>query len=911
MSNIQVVVRCRGRNSQEIAAKSPIVVELTNDNYSITEPYITINQGYTRATATTTTNNTTTTNSNNTAGATPNTSASSLDTNLKRTYKFDQIYGSQADQNLIYSQIAHPLLLDFLRGINVTVLAYGQTGTGKTYTMSGMDNNNKLDENSDIAGIIPRLLGELFQNLSSNATSKNDYMVKISYLEIYNEELIDLLSNNNSNNRKLRIHEKTNANKVKSIGIQNLTEYTINNYNQGIKYLKMGLQKKKTSSTNLNETSSRSHTIFSVQLYQKISSSSSSENDNEESVYRISKMNLVDLAGSENISRSGSIVKEAGGINQSLLTLGRVINSLNEKKLLHIPYRESKLTHILQDSLGGNTKTTLIATISPAQVNLLETCSTLDYASKAKNIKNAPMIGHDSEIIMKKTLVKNLAQELTLLNMDLIATRNKNGVYLDPENYDQLIQENESLKTGAKEDRLKLELLQAKIETLEFTKLEAKEEIDNLKQQLQSYQLKLQILETKYHKAVGLNQTNQETICELNNKLKRAFEKSSSSAELLVNLLSNHLHTSIGLVNESRNLQQDNKSVDQLTNFQLEFTKNLDEYKQQLETNLQNYQSQVGNIVNEDLTNYISTFQKNFDNLLTFQQEFYNKTFEVIQDFKIINEKLSGFLKDDYLHNIETNLNSQLGNILGENLPILVDNFKKIMTKELKTTMNNVMDKYKTVSNEEISKERENVLKMENSWNSQINCLLPKLETDLNNNNKFHHDCQTNLQKFINNNDICERINKFQQDNNSQLDKINPFDLKPKLTSSINGITNDIQQYHNQMNTNLTKINQELTQIQQFDANTMKISPIKESSRIPITTANMPNNQFKPIKLHRSNTTCGGGGGGATGKSPSPTRIPTLQRSKSNVPEDTSPQDSTTTNNNKKRKILQTMDNLL
>ena len=131
-----------------------------------------------------------------------------------------------------------------------------------------------------------------------------------------------------------------------------------------------------------------------------------------------------------------------------------------------------------------------------------------------------------------------------------------------------------------------------------------------MKQQLQSYQLKLQILETKYHKAVGLNQTNQETICELNNKLKRAFEKSSSSAELLVNLLSNHLHTSIGLVNESRNLQQDNKSVDRLTNFQLEFTKNLDEYKQQLETNLQNYQSQVGNIVNEDLTNYISTFQK-------------------------------------------------------------------------------------------------------------------------------------------------------------------------------------------------------------------------------------------------------------------------------------------------------------
>ena len=162
------------------------------------------------------------------------------------------------------------------------------------------------------------------------------------------------------------------------------------------------------------------------------------------------------------------------------------------------------------------------------------------------------------------------------------------------------------------------------------------------------------------------------------------------------------------------------------------------------------------------------------------------------------------------------------------------------MTKELKRQWIMLWINIKLYPMKKSRKERENVLKMENSWNSQINCLLPKLETDLNNNNKFHHDCQTNLQKFINNNDICERINKFQQDNNSQLDKINPFDLKPKLTSSINGITNDIQQYHNQMNNNLTKINQELTQIQQFDANTMKISPIKESSRIPITTANMP-----------------------------------------------------------------------
>lgn len=847
MSNIQVIVRCRGRNSQEITAKSPIVVELSNDNFSITEPYITLNQPV-RATS------------------------PSLENGQKRTYKFDQIYGSQADQSLIYSQIGHPLLSDFLQGINVTILAYGQTGTGKTYTMSGLDNNNVLDENSDIAGIIPRLLFELFEKLNKlEHENKQDYMVKISYLEIYNEELIDLLSNGNGNNRKLRIHEKT-IGKSKSIGIQNLTEFCISDYNQGIKYLKMGLQKKKTSSTNLNDSSSRSHTIFSVQLFQKIPS-------DDDSLYRISKMNLVDLAGSENISRSGSIVKEAGGINQSLLTLGRVINSLNEKKLLHIPYRESKLTHILQDSLGGNTKTTLIATISPAQVNFLETCSTLDYASKAKNVKNTPRVGHDSEVILKKTLVKNLAQELTQMNMDLIATRNKNGIYLDAENYDKLIQENNALKTQEREDKLKIELLKAKVATLEFTKLENKEEIDLLKQEILGYKTKLNTIEKKYRQAVNTNNDNQATISALNEKLKRAFEKSSSSANMLVNLLSNHLKSSIGYLGDIKKLQTDNDSVDELTNFESELGKQLHDYQTQIDVQVKEYQKNVGEVMNQDLTNYITTFKQNFDNLLTFQQDFYTRTQEVIQDFGIVNEKLSGFLKDDYLANLGTTLNSRLGSLLVNNFSPLVENFKNLMMNEIEGTIDTVMTDYREISNEEISKERANALKMENTWNDQIKTILPKLEKELESNTRIHQDCKTKLQSISTSDEIFKRMNQL-KDHKIKLSNHPNF-------SKLSKITTNIKQNNEMIETNLDKIDKELNEIQQFDANTVKISPIKDTSNI--SQFNKPSlSPSRAVRVHRSAGT-------------SPTRIPSLQRLKSETEYLLSA---------KRRKILHTLDNV-
>merc|ERR1712025_836783 len=183
--------------------------------------------------------------------------------------------------------------------------------------------------------------------------------------------------------------------------------------------------------TLMNANSSRSHTVFTVTVHIK-------EAMLEEEVLRIGKLNLVDLAGSENVGRSGAKdgrAREAGNINQSLLTLGRVITNLVERAP-HIPYRESKLTRLLQDSLGGRTKPSIIATISPAGINLEETLSTLDYAHRAKNICNKPEV---NQKLSKKAVLKEYTEEIERLRKDLMASREKNGVFLANENYQEMI----------------------------------------------------------------------------------------------------------------------------------------------------------------------------------------------------------------------------------------------------------------------------------------------------------------------------------------------------------------------------------------------------------------------------------------------------------------------------------------
>ncbi|XP_048515070.1 kinesin-like protein Klp61F [Athalia rosae] len=341
-----------------------------------------------------------------------------------KKFTFDKVFGPMSKQVDVYKAVVSPLLEEVLAGYNCTVFAYGQTGTGKTFTMEGVSNDPTLHWQSDTnAGIIPRSLSHLFDEL--HTLDAQEYSVRVSFLELYNEELFDLLSATD-NPSKIRLYE--DASKKGSVIIHGLEEAPVHNKGEVYKILQKGSEKRQTAATLMNAHSSRSHTIFSITVHIK-------ENtvDGEE-LLKTGKLNLVDLAGSENVGRSGAVdrrAREAGNINQSLLTLGRVITSLVERAP-HIPYRESKLTRLLQESLGGRTKTSIIATVSPASINLEETLSTLDYAHRAKNITNRPEL---NQKLSKKALLKEYTEEIERLQRDLLATRERNGVYLAQENY--------------------------------------------------------------------------------------------------------------------------------------------------------------------------------------------------------------------------------------------------------------------------------------------------------------------------------------------------------------------------------------------------------------------------------------------------------------------------------------------
>lgn len=303
----------------------------------------------------------------------------------------------------------------------------------------------------DAAGIIPRVLYALFSRLETDETENS---VKCSFIELYNEELRDLLSTDDS--VKLKIFEDNSKKGHSTTMVQGMEECHLKSAVQGITLLREGSHKRQVAATKCNDLSSRSHTVFTITVYIKRVTEDGQE------YLSAGKLNLVDLAGSENIQRSGAENKraaEAGLINKSLLTLGRVINALVERSS-HIPYRESKLTRLLQDSLGGRTKTCIIATLSPAKSNLEETISTLDYAFRAKNIRNKPQV---NQAINKKTLLKEFTAEIEKLKGELIATRQRNGVYLTQENYEEITTISESRRILSEEQRDRIETMEVNL----------------------------------------------------------------------------------------------------------------------------------------------------------------------------------------------------------------------------------------------------------------------------------------------------------------------------------------------------------------------------------------------------------------------------------------------------------------
>nr|XP_027205848.1 osmotic avoidance abnormal protein 3-like [Dermatophagoides pteronyssinus] len=294
-----------------------------------------------------------------------------------KTFTFDGAYYIDSTTEQIYNEIVFPIVESVTEGYNGTVFAYGQTGCGKSFTMQGTSD-------SAHRGIIPRSFEHIFEAISTAENSK--FLVQASYLEIYNEEIRDLLGTDIKKKLELKEHPET------GVYVGNLSMHIVNDVRSCEMIMENGWKNRSVGATLMNADSSRSHSIFTIYIERMQTI------DLESSDVKFGKLNLVDLAGSERQSKTGAAgdrLKEATKINLSLSALGNVISALVDGKSKHIPFRDSKLTRLLQDSLGGNTKTLMIACISPADNNYDETLSTLRYANRAKNIQNKPRINED------------------------------------------------------------------------------------------------------------------------------------------------------------------------------------------------------------------------------------------------------------------------------------------------------------------------------------------------------------------------------------------------------------------------------------------------------------------------------------------------------------------------------------
>ena len=342
--------------------------------------------------------------------------------NKDQTYAFDYAFDKFTKQKTVFEKSTKFLIDGVVNGYNATVFAYGATGAGKTYTMLGTELN---------PGIMVLTLEELFDKV--NSFYDRDYKLKFWLLEIYNENIRDLLKNNgknnleNTNNEYLDLREDPE----KGIVVSGITEISVTNSNEMLKILKRGNRNRTQEATGANETSSRSHAILQVSIEYK------EKNSGIDFQIHFSKLSLIDLAGSERAAATnnkGIRLIEGANINRSLLTLGNCINALCEANLrgkkIHIPYRDSKLTRLLKDSLGGNARTVMIANVSPSINTFDDTYNTLKYANRAKNIKTSVtrnVLNAQYHISNYENIINTLKEENERLKNELLSREENNN----------------------------------------------------------------------------------------------------------------------------------------------------------------------------------------------------------------------------------------------------------------------------------------------------------------------------------------------------------------------------------------------------------------------------------------------------------------------------------------------------
>jgi len=371
-----------------------------------------------------------------------------------KEFTFDSVYDSNAKQEEIYTNSAFPIVSNVLEGYNGTIFAYGQTGTGKTFTMEG------LDSPAEMNGVMPRAFETVFSHIQCDDPEKRQYLVRASYMELYKEDIRDLLSPNPK--QKLELHEKPDS----GVYVKDLTTTVVTSVQELKEIQLIGRKNRTTAETAMNDRSSRSHALFSITI------ETSEPGVDGKPRIRAGKLHMVDLAGSERQSKTqavGERLEEATKINLSLSTLCHVISSLVDAKTSFIPYRNSKLTRLLQDSLGGNTKTVMIANMGPADYNYDESLNTLRYASRAKFITNKPRINEDPKDAMIREFqaeIEKLKAELEQLDLNPSASpetlkrqqailEKLGGAKISQEKLEEIAKENQA-KVKAAEERARL-----------------------------------------------------------------------------------------------------------------------------------------------------------------------------------------------------------------------------------------------------------------------------------------------------------------------------------------------------------------------------------------------------------------------------------------------------------------------
>ncbi|XP_014600352.1 PREDICTED: kinesin-like protein unc-104 isoform X1 [Polistes canadensis] len=375
MSSVKVAVRVRPFNNREISREAQCIIEMSGNTTSIVNPKVP-------------------------AGSKDAIKSFNYDYSY---FSMDPCESNYSSQIMVYKDIGEEMLEHAFEGYNVCIFAYGQTGAGKSYTMMGKQEDGQ-------EGIIPQICKDLFRKISRNSSEQLKYSVEVSYMEIYCERVRDLLNPKNKGNLRVREHPLLGP------YVEDLSKLAVMSYQDIHDLIDEGNKARTVAATNMNETSSRSHAVFTIFFTQQRQDSTTGL-----ATEKVSKISLVDLAGSERADSTGAKgtrLKEGANINKSLTTLGKVISALAEiaatkkkKKADFIPYRDSVLTWLLRENLGGNSKTAMIAAISPADINYDETLSTLRYADRAKQIVCKAVVNEDANA----KLIRELKEEIQKL----------------------------------------------------------------------------------------------------------------------------------------------------------------------------------------------------------------------------------------------------------------------------------------------------------------------------------------------------------------------------------------------------------------------------------------------------------------------------------------------------------------